>query len=111
MARKWGSGIYVKSLFKVLAYLGVRQTEVWQHLGLKKPQISLWANGKKPMALRHRQAFEAFVWSALRRQYDAYYEAMVQELGDEGVSRWVQGNMAQELLLFTPPPPKAPAVV
>jgi hypothetical protein len=112
MPRQWGSGaIYVKSLFKLLAYLGVSQTAVWQHLGLKKPQISLWANGRRPMSLRYRERFEAFVWQALRRKYDEYYDAMVQELGDAGVAQWVQGNAAQEPLMFTPPAPNAPAVV
>jgi transcriptional regulator with XRE-family HTH domain len=58
MAKQWGGGgIYVKSLFKLLAYLGVSQTQVGQHLGLKKPQISLWANGRRPMSLRYRERY------------------------------------------------------
>jgi hypothetical protein len=36
---------------------------------------------------------------------------MKQELGTEGAAQWVQGNVAQEPLLFTPPPPEAPPVV
>jgi hypothetical protein len=63
------------------------------------------------MALRHREAFEQFVWSALRRAYNAYYDAMEQELGPEGVAQWVQGDVAQEPLLFTPPLPEVTAVV
>jgi hypothetical protein len=41
---------------------------------------ALLEDGRKPMALRHWEAFEQFVWSALRRAYDAYYDAMEQEL-------------------------------
>jgi hypothetical protein len=108
MARKWGSGIYVKSLFKVLAYLGVRQTEVWQHLGLKKPQISLWANGRRPMPLRYRERFEAFVWQALRRKYAAYNDAVKQALGPEG---WTVGIDSQGQVVVTPPMPAVPPAV
>jgi hypothetical protein len=63
------------------------------------------------MALRHREVFEQFVWSALRRAYDAYYDTMEQELGPEGVAQFTQGNLNQEPLLFKPPPPDAPPVV
>jgi len=33
------------------------QTEVWRHPGLKKAQISLWANGRRPMSLRPRERY------------------------------------------------------
>ena len=61
------------------------------------------------MALR--EAFKQFVWSALRRAYNAYYDAMEQELGPEGVAQFTWGNLNQEPLMFKPLPPEAPPVV
>jgi hypothetical protein len=111
MPKQWGGGaIYVKSLFKLLAYLGVSQTAVWQHLGLKKPQISLWANGRRPMPLRYRERFEAFVWQALQRKYAAYKDAVKQELGSEE-EEWTVGLDSQGQAFVRPPVPGAlPAV-
>jgi len=63
------------------------------------------------MALRHQEAFKQFVWSALRRAYNAYYDAMEQELEPEGVAQFTQSNVNQEPLMFKPSPPEAPPVV
>jgi hypothetical protein len=108
MAKKWGTGIYVKSLFKLLAYLGVRQTEVWQYLGMQKPQISLWANGRKAMPLRYRERFEQFVWQALQRKYAAYDDAIKQELGPAG---WTVVIDRQGQVVVRPPAPEVPPAV
>jgi hypothetical protein len=110
MAKKWGAGIYVKSLFTLLAHCGVSQAEVWRHLGLKKAQISLWANGRKPMALRHRERFETFVWGALRRTNDQYLDAIEAELGEEGYRRYLRVS-PDDPRIFPDPGPDVPRVV
>jgi hypothetical protein len=81
---------------------------VWRHLGLKKAQISLWANGSKPMPLRYRERFEQCVWQALARKYTAYNDAVKQELGPEG---WTVGVDSQGQVTVTPPVPEVPPAV
>jgi hypothetical protein len=109
MATK-GGGVFVRSLFKLLDFLGVSQVDVCRHLGLKPPVVNLWAKGQRPMPQRHLEAFEPFVWNALALKNDRYTEAMEQQLG-EGCGGFITGDVAHEPLMFKPPPSDAPPVV
>jgi hypothetical protein len=107
-----GPGVPVKTLFKLLAFLGVTQAEVGRTLGMPTPAVNRWAKGERALPRRHLEAFEAFVWEHLRRKYDAYVEAIEQELGEEGWRQATQGSdVTQEPLMFKPPPPDAPPVI
>ena|SRR5919108_3892709 len=104
-----GGGVLVQNLFKLLAFLGIAQAEVARHLGLKHPVVSQWAQGHRPMPRQYLEAFEAFVWQALRQKYDAYVAAIAQALGPDG---WSMGQASpDDPLVFKPPPPDAPPVV
>jgi hypothetical protein len=109
MASTPGGGLYVKSLFQLLALLQIPQRDVCRHLGLSPTFVSLMAKGRRPMPRKHLEAFEAFVWGTLREKNDAYFAAMDAITGNG--PGYPLGDAAHEPLMFKPPPPDAPPVV
>jgi hypothetical protein len=65
MPRTELSGVYVRSVFKLLRLLGVPQKTVCQQLEVAKPTVSAWATGTRPMPQRYHQRFFALVSQAL----------------------------------------------
>jgi hypothetical protein len=65
MPRTGSSGVYVKSLFKILRLLEVPQKAVCQLLEVAKPTVSAWATGTRPMPQRYYRRFFEFVLKAL----------------------------------------------
>jgi hypothetical protein len=59
------SGVYVKSIFKLLRLLEVPQKAVCQRLEVAKPTVSAWATGTRPMPQRYHRRFFALVSQAL----------------------------------------------
>jgi hypothetical protein len=104
-----GAGIYVTSLFKLLALLGVTQAQVAELLHVPRPNVSLWASGGKALPRKHLEAFEAFVWKQLGDKTDAYWAAMEAITGNG--PGYPLGDSAHEPLLFKPPPPDSPLIV
>ena len=58
-------GLYVQELFALLRTLGVEQHRVVTTLGANKTQVSLWANGKRPLPGKLVTAFGEFVVDAI----------------------------------------------
>jgi DNA-binding transcriptional regulator YdaS (Cro superfamily) len=106
-----GGGVSVKSLFQLLALVGINQAQVAQLLHVPRPNVNLWARGHKAMPRKHLEAIERFTWEAVAQKNDAYLDAMVHALGDE-LGRYVRLEVSDaHPYLFPAPPPDAPPVV
>jgi DNA-binding transcriptional regulator YdaS (Cro superfamily) len=104
-----GGGVSVKSLFQLLALVGINQAQVAQLLHVPRPNVNLWARGHKAMPRKHLEAIERFTWEAVARKNDAYWEAMDAVTG-KGPG-YPLGDVAYEPLMFKPPPPDSPPAV
>ena len=105
-----GAGVPVKTLFKLLAFLGVTQAEVGRILGMPKPIVNLWARGQRPLPRKHLEAFESFVWGHVAQANEAYLDAMARELGEDGRQAYLHAS-DEYAYVFPEPPPDSPSVV
>jgi hypothetical protein len=104
-----GPGVPVRTLFKLLNFLGITQAEVSRTLQMPTPAVNRWAKGERALPRKHLEAFETFVWGHLRRVNDAYLDAIEQELGEGG---WSPGLASDaHPFVFPAPPSDAPPVV
>jgi hypothetical protein len=63
--------LYVKELFGLLRSLALEQQEVGAAMGSNKTQISLWANGKRPLPKRMTLPFLEYVARAMQTSREA----------------------------------------
>jgi hypothetical protein len=62
--------VYVAELLALLRALEIEQRQVASHLGASRTQVSLWANGHRPLPRKFEQPFLAYVDHVMHARLD-----------------------------------------